>query len=126
MKFIFSFFTTILFVSTTLAQVAPSPQEIERFTGLHKAAHENNVQKIEQLAKDGADLEARDGSQRTPVHVAAFASNDEALVALARLGADMNALEFGLYDAVTIAAVADDPEIMSLAIEHGNLSLIHI
>ena len=120
MKFIFSFFTTIFFVSTALAQVAPSAQEIEKFTGLHKAAHENNVLKIEQLAKDGADLEARDASHRTPVHVAAFASNDEALVALAGLGADMNALEFGLYDAVTIAAVADDPEIMSLAIEHGN------
>jgi ankyrin repeat protein len=40
--------------------------------------------------------------------------------ALAKAGADMNALEYGIYDVVTIAAVADDPELMSLALAHGN------
>lgn len=110
-----------LFLGTTaFAQVKPSQSQIEKYTGLHKAAHENDVAAIRKLIKSGADLNARDGSRRTPAHVAAFASNDEALEALGKAGADMNALEFGVYDVVTIAAVANDPEIMSLALKLGN------
>ncbi len=32
----------------------------------------------------------------------------------------MNALENRVYDVLTIAAVADDPQMVSLALEHGN------
>ena len=102
------------------AQTPPSESQIRHYTGLHKAAHENDLVTIAKLVKDGADLDTRDSSNRTPAHVAAFASNDEALEALASAGADMNALENGIYDVVTIAAVANDPELMSLAIRHGN------
>lgn len=102
------------------AQAPPSGTEIADYDGLHLAAHEGDVETIRRLAAEGADLEARDGSGRTPLHVAAFASHDEALRALAEVGADMNALEHRAYDAVTIAAVADDPDLMSLAIDLGN------
>ena len=122
MNLLFSLFTVFLFSSTALAQVQPSQSQLDRYDGLHKAAHENDVETLKQLIQNGADLEARDGSRRTPVHVAAFASNDEALELLAKAGADMNALESGIYDVVTIAAVADDPELMSLALKYGNRS----
>ena len=122
MKLLFSLFAVFLFSSTALAQVQPSQSQLDRYDGLHKAAHENDVETLKQLIQNGADLEARDGSRRTPVHVAAFASNDEALELLAKAGADMNALESGIYDVVTIAAVADDPELMSLALKYGNRS----
>jgi ankyrin repeat protein len=110
-----------LFISSSaIAQTGPSLTQIKEYSGLYKAAYENDLAAITQLVINGADLEARDSSHRTPLHVAAFASNDEALEALAKAGADMNALESGLYDAVTIAAVANDPELMSLAIKFGN------
>lgn len=110
----------LFLTASSFAQTPPSPSQVKDYTGLHKAAHENDLQEIAKLVNQGADLNARDSSRRTPVHVAAFASNDEALEALAKAGADMNALENGVYDAVTIAAVANDPELMSLAIKHGN------
>ncbi len=113
-------FACLLFTTSAFAQTPPSPSQIKNYTGLHKAAHENDLVEISKLIIGGADINERDGSKRTPVHIAAFASNDEALVALAKAGADMNSLEGGLYDAVTIAAVADDPELMSLALKHGN------
>ncbi len=102
------------------AQRAPSPSEINSYSGLHKAAHENDLTILSRLLAGGANVDQRDGSGRTPAHVAAFASNDEIVQALAKAGAEMNALENGLYDIVTIAAVADDPELVSLAIELGN------
>lgn len=102
------------------AQTAPSAAQVAGYEGLHRAAHEGDVQIIRQLAAQGADLDARDAAGRTPAHVAAFASNDAALRALAEAGADMNALEDGIYDVLTIAAVADDPEMVSLALELGN------
>jgi len=110
-----------LFTATAaLAQTPPSVSDISSYSGLHKAAHDNDVAEINRLANSGADLNSRDDHGRTPAHVAAFASNDAALSALAVAGADMNALENGLYDVVTIAAVANDPALVSLAIDLGN------
>ena len=102
------------------AQVPPSLSEVEAYSGLHLAAHEDDASQIRGLVESGLDIEARDTRGRTPIHVAAFASADEALRALAEGGANMNALEGQAYDVVTIAAVSNDPELMSLAIELGN------
>jgi ankyrin repeat protein len=107
-------------LSAAQAQTPPSSIQIAKYSGLHKAAHENDVRAIAKIVGQGGDLNVRDSYGRTPAHVAAFASNDEALNALGKAGADMNALENGIYDVVTIAAVANDPELMSLAIELGN------
>ena len=113
-------FLTFYLAESASAQRAPSTSEIKNFTGLHKAAHENDMAKLEILIANGAAVDTRDNYGRTPAHVAAFASNDEIVRTLAEAGADMNALEKGIYDVVTIAAVANDPELVSLAIEVGN------
>ncbi len=111
----------ITVLATTLhAQTAPSQSEIATYEGLHLAAHTDDVARITHLAAQGADLNARDRDDRTPVHVAAFASNDAALQALATAGADMNALDDEVYDVLTIAAVANDPDMVSLALTLGN------
>lgn len=102
------------------AQSPPTAAEIAAYTGLHKAAHENDLESLHQFLAEGANPDLRDSHGRTPAHIAAFASNDEVLKALAKAGADMNALENDRYDVVTIAAVADDPELVSLAISLGN------
>ncbi len=116
----FIFAAVSMFAGPVGAQTAPSPSEIASYSGLHLAAHEGDVGEIKRLIADSADLDARDGSGRTPAHVAAFASHDNALRALAKGGADMNALENRVYDVLTIAAVANDPEMVSLAMELGN------
>ncbi len=116
----FIFVASLMFAGPALAQTAPSPSEIASYSGLHLAAHEGDVDEIMRLIASGAELEARDGSGRTPAHVAAFASHDDALRALAKGGADMNAFENRVYDVLTIAAVANDPEMVSLAMELGN------
>ena len=110
----------IAFASVAQAQTPPSASEIARFDGLHRAAHVGDVDAIQQLVANGAELDVRDGAGRTAAHVAAFASNDDALRALGEAGVDMNAFENRAYDVLTIAAVANDPEMVSLAIELGN------
>lgn len=107
-------------VCSAPAQTPPSASQIAGYSGLHRAAHEDDVAAIRALAVEGVDLEKRDRAGRTALHVAAYASNDAALAALAEAGADMNALEHRDYDVVTIAAVANDPEMVSLAIRLGN------
>ncbi|MEO3416484.1 ankyrin repeat domain-containing protein [Roseovarius sp. CAU 1744] len=110
----------ICYATAGTAQMAPSASEVANYDGLFKAAQNGDTETIQRLVAEGADIDARDPRDRSPIHVAAFASQDEALRALADAGADMNALEFQAYDVVTIAAVANDPELMSLAIELGN------
>jgi ankyrin repeat protein len=114
---------TIAFIaiaSVASAQLGPSPEQVAAYEGLHKAAHENNVNEIQRFVAKGANVNVRDPKGRSPTHVAAFASNNEALRALAAAKADMNALEGQAYDVVTIAAVANDLALMSLAIRLGN------
>ena len=66
----------LMLVQTAWAQRAPSPSEINSYTGLHKAAHENDLATLEELVDSGANVDERDGFGRTPAHIAAFASND--------------------------------------------------
>ena len=113
-------FVLLLISSAAFAQTAPSSQQVAKYDGLHRAAHDDDVAAIKTLVEAGADVNARDGSGRTPAHVAAFASHDDALRALAEAGVDMNALEYQDYDVLTIAAVANDPDMVQLAMDLGN------
>jgi len=110
---------TITLTAPGFAQSAPSDADIAGYDGLHLAAHQGDAKAVARLAADGADLEARDGSGRTPLHVAAYGSHEGAVRALAEAGADLNALEGQAYDIVTIAAVARDGEMVDLALSLG-------
>ncbi len=109
-----------LFFGQAVAQSPPSPVQIAAYDGLHRAAYLNDLDAIRRLAASGANLEARDGSGRTPLHVAAFQSHEAAAAALVKAGADANALEHQDYDIVTIAAVADDVPMLKQALALGN------
>ena len=107
---------------SALAQVSPSVDEVARYTGLHAAAHEGDVARIQRLTADGVkrpELDARDGRGRTPVHVATFAHQRDAIRVLAKAGADLGLLDNDRYDAVTIAAVADDEETLRVLLTAG-------
>ena len=96
------------------AQIPPSESELQRYTGLHRAAARGEIA----LIKPG-HVDARDGRGRTPLHIAAFRGQHEAMRALLAAGADPNALENERYDIVTIAAVANDVPTLKLALELG-------
>jgi uncharacterized protein len=96
------------------AQVPPSDAELQRYSGLHRAAARGEVAQI----KPG-NVDVRDGRGRTPLHVAAFRAQHEAMRALVAAGADPNALENDRYDIVTIAAVANDVPTLKLALLLG-------
>ncbi len=118
LEFLFLLLCLIL-LSNAYGQTAPSANEISNYIGLHRAAHEGDTEAAAELIKNGADLEARDGSGRTPLLVAGFASQEPIVELLAEAGADMNAKEDRAYDIVTIAAVANDIEMLNLALKKG-------
>ncbi len=101
------------------AQVRPKPAEVEAYRGLHLAAALGDVTDITRLIEMGADVNARDGYERTPLHVATYFRRHEAIAALANAGADLGAKEFDRYDAVTIAAVADDVATLRVLLDAG-------
>src|SRR6476620_3650747 len=121
---IFSRFACCLFallasIISALAQIPPSPAELQVYRGRHAAAAKGDVGELEKLVKSGAPIDSRDGHARTPLHVAAFMHKPDAARSLMRLGADVNALEAQEYDIVTIAAVADDVPMLKAALAGG-------
>src|SRR6478736_7923145 len=121
---IFSRFACCLFallasIISALAQIPPSPAELQAYRGLHAAAAKGDNAEIEKLVKSGAGIDARDGHARTPLHVAAFMHKPDSARMLIQLGADANALEAQQYDIVTIAAVADDVPMLKAALASG-------
>lgn len=101
------------------AQVPPSAIEVARYSGLHAAAHKDDVGQIEKLIASKADVNVRDQYGRTPLHVATFFKQRNAIRALVMAGVNLDALENDRYDAVTIAAVANDEETLRLLLSLG-------
>ena len=100
-------------------QIAPSPNELSRYQGLHAAASKGDVTQIQKLIAARVDPNVRDGYGRTPLHVATFAKKVDAIRALINAGADINLLENDRYDAVTSASVADDEETLRVLLALG-------
>jgi uncharacterized protein len=109
-----------VFAITAHAQVAPTPAELDAYTGVFAAAAKGDTATIAKLASSGANVNAKDSRGRTPLHVAAFMKHRDAMKSLVDGGADANALDADRYDMVTIAAVADDPATLEAALKLGN------
>jgi ankyrin repeat protein len=101
------------------AQVPPRVRELEEYSGLHLAAALGDAAETARLIEMGADVNARDGYERTPLHVATFFRRHDVIGVLAKAGADLGAKERDRYDAVTIAAVADDVATLRVLLDLG-------
>jgi ankyrin repeat protein len=119
MKALLAFVIALSLAGAAQAQTPPSAAEVKPYTGLHAAAAAGDVGKIESLVKSGANLEARDAHQRTPLIVAVFMHRHEAARALLRLKADPNVLDDRKYDIVTIASVDNDVPMLKIALAGG-------
>ncbi len=102
-----------------LAQIAPSPDDIGRYRGLHAAAASGDVAATARLLDQEADPNLRDPDGRSPLHVAGHRGHHAVARLLLERGGDPNALERSRYDLVTIAAVRDDVEMIRLALGFG-------
>ncbi len=112
----------VLFALNTanaVAQTAPDEGEIAAYTGLLAAAVKGNVAQIKKLVAKGANINVRDGHNRTPVMVAAHLKDHKTALALIKAGADLNLLDDDVYDVLTISGVIDDVKMVDLALKHG-------
>ena len=101
------------------AQVAPTPAELEAYSGVHAAVAGGSTSEVERAVRAGADVDARDPFGRTPLMIAAHRRDIAIARALIELGANVNALDHQSYDALTIAAVHDDVEMLRLLLSSG-------
>lgn len=58
---------------------------------IRQAALWDNVELLEELLSNGAEVDARDSSSRSALHAAALAERSRCLVALCAAGADLDA-----------------------------------
>jgi uncharacterized protein len=108
-----------LCLAPVAAQVGPTASEVSAYAGLHAAAAAGDIAAIERLVASGANKEAVDGRQRTPLHIAVYRKQHESARTLLRLGANPKALEIDRYDIITIAAVANDVPMLRIALDGG-------
>jgi ankyrin repeat protein len=106
----------LLSLFLTLATVNPL---MASETDLHQAAARNDAVLIETLLKQGARVDARDGSERTALLVATEANAIEAARALIAAGANVNAKD-NIQDSPYLYAAAEGRlEILRLALKAG-------
>ncbi len=89
-------------------------------TPLHIAAEEGKPEMVQLLMRKGADKDALDGNEWTPLYTSAYYGSEAATVALLAGGADVN-LESGHGKTSVIHIAAEDThvDILRAVIEHG-------
>jgi len=110
----------------SVAQTAPSAQEISQYRGVHAAVARGDISAVLRLVQQKRKaVNARDPHGRTPLMVAGYKRDVAIATALVAAGADVNARDSQAYDLITIAAVANDVPMLKLAIASGgNTGLI--
>lgn len=95
----------------------PSTPELER--ALFEAVQANDAVRIDELVADGANPEARNEQQKTPLIVAANANNVAAARALIAAGADVNARDALNDSAYLYSGAEGHAEILGLTLANG-------
>jgi len=72
------------------AQVAPSPEEVAQYTGLHSAAAHGDLGSLERLLSVRPNRDERGRHGRTPLHAAVYMKHRPVVRELLRRGANVN------------------------------------
>ena len=85
------------------------------------AAGRGDAEAVRRLLERGADVEARDGTGRTPLVAAAYGNHLGAARVLVEAGADANAKDDTVQSAYLISTseVGDDPRLLELTLQNG-------
>jgi ankyrin repeat protein len=88
---------------------------------LISAANRGDAKTVRRLLEQGANVEARDDAERTPLIAAAYGNHVEAAEALVEAGADVNAKDETVQSAYLISTseVGDDPRLLDLTLKNG-------
>jgi ankyrin repeat protein len=86
---------------------------------LHDAAKKGDIVKVRELLQQGADVNAKDNNQWTPLHVAAKYGKTKVAKLLIEQGADVNAKDKYQLTPLHVAAYYDQTEVAKLLIEKG-------
>lgn len=109
----------LLLLASALLILAMVKSPMASETDLHKAAAANDTARVESLLKDGARVDARDGSERTALLVATHADAVDAARVLIAAGADVNAKD-NIQDSPYLYAAAEGRlEILRLTLKAG-------
>ena len=86
---------------------------------IHQASREGNIEAVEQHIATGTDVNAKDGSGRTPLHNAALKGRKEIAELLIAKGADLNAKNIAGWTPLHYAAMEGHKEVAELLIAKG-------
>ncbi|MEO6286989.1 MAG: ankyrin repeat domain-containing protein [Dyadobacter sp.] len=88
-------------------------------TALMNAINKNNLSLVQQLIKDGADVNELDANQDAPIVIAAYKGYNQILQSLLAAGADVRAVDPGMKaTALHAAAYAGRTEAAKLLIQY--------
>lgn len=98
---------------------AETAMEVEGAPPLMKAASDNDIELMEKLLQEGADIHEKDSEGSTALHWAVFDGQYEAAKFLLEKGADPNTVD--VYDSTPLitALFMDDAELVALLLEYG-------
>jgi len=99
--------------------VPTQAQDPDGTTPLHWAAHNNDLARVQQLIKAGADVNARNDYGATPMSEAAVTGNAALLEALIKAGADVESSNADGQTALMIVARTGSVEAARVLIRHG-------
>ncbi len=88
-------------------------------TFLHTLIRKDNKEIVELLINHGADVNAKDDDDRTPLHNAVWAENKEIVELLINHDADVNAKDDRDYTPLHSAVSRENKEVLKLLINHG-------
>ncbi|WP_246109807.1 ankyrin repeat domain-containing protein [Roseimaritima multifibrata] len=88
-------------------------------TALHWAAFYDQAEMVKRLAKHGADLDALNRYQVSPLSLACEYGNAKAAMALIELDADVESKRIGKETPLMLAARNGDPQIVKRLLQHG-------